>query len=244
MLLPLLLVFVRMAAFIGFMPLFSWVALPRVSRVGLVLLLTVFFAAHMPRPTVPPDVDLLTAFILILQEATTGVAIALAARLIYLAVQQGAMMAAQQMGFGDPGIFDPVTGTPSRPLASVFEMIFALLFFGIGGHHLLLAIMFRSFEVFPLAGGVNVPALAGGIAESSSQMLTFALELAAPVLAAFLIIGTLLALTARVMPEMNILLASFPLRVGLGLLMALAIMPSMQVFTEELARWMHRNIAS
>jgi len=37
---------------------------------------------------------------------------------------------------------------------------------------------------------------------------------------------------------MNILLASFPLRVGMGLFMAAAIMPAMNVFTVELARWM------
>ncbi len=152
------------------------------------------------------------------------------------------MIAAQQMGFADAGVFDPITGTQARPLSTLFEMIFALLFLAAGGHRILLMIMDRSFVVFPLGEGVDMGGLAAGIVKAGSQMLLFALKLAAPVLVAFLIIAVLLCILARVLPEMNILLASFPLRVGCGLLMAAAIIPTFDIFTVELARWMSRRL--
>ena len=71
-------------------------------------------------------------------------------------------------------------------------------------------------------------------------MLLFALKLAAPVLGAFLILAVLLSILSRALPEMNILMASFPLRVGMGLFMAAAIMPTLETFTIELARWMKK----
>jgi len=53
----------------------------------------------------------------------------------------------------------------------------------------------------------------------------------------------LLCILARVLPEMDILMSSFPLRVGAGLLLAGMIMPLMNAFTQELAQWMGNFLA-
>lgn len=45
---------------------------------------------------------------------------------------------------------------------------------------------------------------------------------------------------ARVLPELNVLLLSLPLRVGLGMFMAAAIVPTLSTLTDELARWLER----
>jgi flagellar biosynthesis protein FliR len=49
-----------------------------------------------------------------------------------------------------------------------------------------------------------------------------------------------LGVLARVLPEMNILMASLPLRVGMGLLMALAMVPLLEGFTDEVGQWINR----
>jgi len=58
------------------------------------------------------------------------------------------------------------------------------------------------------------------------------------VLAAFLILMVALALLARLVPEMDILFISIPVRVGLGLFMAAAFMPFINSFVGEMAEWM------
>ena len=241
-LLPFVLLAVRVGAFISVSPIFGWRAVPLVARVGVTMLMTIFFAACMPPTVNAAGVHWMRAVVLILQEATIGLGFGLAARLVYSAVQQGGMIAAQQMGFADAGIIDPVSGTQARPIASFFEMTFALLFLVAGGHHLMLAVIAGSFRCFPVASTPDIPLLTEGVVMAGSAMLLFALKLAAPLLAGFLILAVLLCILARVLPEMNILLASFPLRVGAGIYMAAAIMPSFNAFTIELAKWMNRHL--
>ena len=69
-------------------------------------------------------------------------------------------------------------------------------------------------------------------------MLIACLRLAAPMLAAFLLLLIVLAVFARIMPDMNILFISMPLRVGLGLLMAGIFLPFIKEFVSEFANWM------
>ncbi len=69
-------------------------------------------------------------------------------------------------------------------------------------------------------------------------MFLLGLRLAAPMLAAFLLLMVVLAVLARMVPEMNILFISLPLRVGLGLLMAAIFLPFINGFVAEFADWM------
>ncbi|MDP6546660.1 MAG: flagellar biosynthetic protein FliR [Phycisphaerae bacterium] len=241
-LLPFVLLTARVGGFVMVSPIFGWRAIPVVVRVGFVLLLSVFFGANMPPVVDGASVNWLRATVLIFQEVIIGLGIGLAARLVYTAVQQGGMIAAQQMGFSDAGVIDPVSGSRARPIATFFEMIFALLFLAAGGHHLLLLMIARSFKGFPVAATPNISLLTEGVVVAGSTMLLFALKLAAPLLAGFLVLAVFLCIMARVLPEMNILMASFPLRVGAGIFMAAAIMPSLNAFTGELAKWMQRHL--
>jgi flagellar biosynthesis protein FliR len=47
-----------------------------------------------------------------------------------------------------------------------------------------------------------------------------------------------LAVLARMIPEMNILFISLPMRVGLGLLMVVIFLPFINTFVDEFADWM------
>ena len=53
-----------------------------------------------------------------------------------------------------------------------------------------------------------------------------------------LLLLVVLAVFARVMPDMNILFISMPLRVGLGLLMAGVFLPFVSEYITEFADWM------
>lgn len=241
-LLPFVLLAMRVAGFVMVSPILGGRSVPVVVRSGLILLLAVFFAATTFPSIDAASVNWLGAIVLIVQEAIIGVGLGLAARLVYSAVQQGGLIAAQQMGFADAGVFDPISGAQSQPLAAFFEMIFALLFLSAGGHHLLLRIIAHSFKGFPVGGAPDIDLLTEGIVVAGSAMLLFALKLAAPILAGFLILAVMLCILAKVLPEMNILMASFPLRVGAGLFMAAAVLPLFNAFTGELAKWMQRYL--
>lgn len=243
LLLPFSLLLARVSAFVMVLPIFSWRDVPMRVRAALALLLTIFVAIVLPRPAVG-NVSTLAAAVLLGQELLWGLGLGLGASFIFLAVQQGARIVSLQMGLGEAEIYDPVSGEPVEAIDTFLEMTFVVFFLALGGHHLLLMLIFRSFDAFPVASAPDVGVLSRGLVEAGSAMLVLALKASSPVLAAFLVLSVLLAVLARVLPEMNILFTSLPLRVGLGLFMAAAILPLMNGIAGELAQWIDRLLVT
>ncbi len=242
-LMPWMLLLARTGAFFVAAPVFSAPAAPAMVRAGLILVMTVFFGFVTP-PTAPYAVGMpyAAAGLMLVIELLLGLAIGLAARLVYLGVQVGGRAAAVTMGLAEAGIFDPTSGERGQSIALYLEMVFIVLFLAAGGHHLLIAALESSYRIFPAGEAPDPGRLLGGIVDAGSTMLLFGLKLAAPVLAAFLLLSVVLGVLARVLPEMNILLMSFPLRVGLGLFMAAKIIPLLNDFAQGLANWMNRTL--
>ncbi len=82
--------------------------------------------------------------------------------------------------------------------------------------------------------------LLSGIISTGSQMLVLALKLAAPLLAASLILMFVLAISARVMPDMDILFLSLPLKIGLGIIMIIFMLPYIDFYVLEFGRLMNK----
>jgi len=158
--------------------------------------------------------------------------------LCFMPVRLSGNIIEQQMGFTMAQILDPLTGESAQPLGMFFEMIFIILFLSANGHHLFLLALSRSYQAFPAGSMPTVPVLVQGVVEAGSTLLVAGLRLAAPLLAAFLLLMVVLAVLARIAPEMNILFISFPLRVGLGLLLIGILLPFINAFVAEFADWM------
>lgn len=243
--LPFALVLARVSAFFSVLPIFGWRVLPVRVRAGIALLGSIFFAMIMPPPAwiAAGEIHWLRAVLLLVQELLCGLGLGLVIAFVFLAVRQAGQLMGRQIGFTLGRIVDPLSGAASHPLGTFFEIAFTLFFLVVDGHHLLLKVIARSYVVFPAGAGPNVASLAGAIVQAGSTMFLYSLKLAAPLLAAFLVMAVVLAILARVLPEMNVFLTSLPLRVGLGFFAAAAIMPSLSSFTTELAEWMNRLLS-
>jgi len=241
MVVPVALVLARVSGFVASMPVFGWRSVPVRLKAGLALVLTVLFASVLP-----VQADRLagapwpTVVLMVVREALTGVGLGLAVAVLYAAVRQAGMIIKRQMGLAVAREIDPVTGEQSQPVGMLMEMCFTVFFLAAGGHRLLLRLVARSWEVFPIGRWPETGAVAEAVLDAGLAMLTFALRLAAPMVAAFLVLAVALAILARILPEMNLLIASLPLRIGLGLFMAAAILPSIQTFSAELGDWLNR----
>ena len=89
-------------------------------------------------------------------------------------------------------------------------------------------------------GGAGGPLYGTAVMQAGSLMLLLSLRLAAPILVAFLLMLVVLAIMARLVPEMNILFVSMPIRVGLGFLMGAMLLPFFQEYINEFATFMNR----
>lgn len=244
MLLPLLLLLGRVGSFLMVLPIFGWRALPLRVRAGITLLMAIFLACIRPNSVpIAPDTGLVAGTLMMIQEIIIGLGLGLVIALLFKAVEQGGLFAAQQMGFAFAHQVNPNTGTQSQSISIFFEMAFTLFFLGLNGHHLLIGVIVRSYDLFPLAGAPEISQLTGAVVEAGSTMLVFAIRMCAPLLAAFLMLSLVLGAIARALPEMNILMISFPIRIALGLLMAAAMTPYLHALTYDLADAMMKMFA-
>jgi len=234
-LLGFVMVLTRISAFFLVIPVFAWQSIPVTVKVALVLLLAVFFSMVTPAPMAAKQAGVLEAVLLIINEGTYGLALGLVAAVLFAAVKFGAHIVEQEMGLTLAEILDPLTGEGTAPLASLLEMMFIILFLSANGHHLFLLTLSKSYETFPAGSIPTIPVLTGEIISAGSIMLMAGLRMAAPMLAAFLLLMVVLAVMARVIPEMDILFISLPLSVGLGLLMVAAFLPLINAFVSEFA---------
>ena len=237
-LLGFVLVLTRLSAFFLVVPVFSWKAVPVRFKVALVLLIAIFFSTMLPSPAAGEEIVSLKAILMICSEATYGFALGLIAVLIFSAVKVTGRIVERQMGLAMAETLDPLSGDRSQPLGLLVEMIFILLFLSANGHHLFILIISRSYENFPPGSIPSIPMLLEGIVRAGTTMLIVSLRLAAPMLAAFLLLLAILGVFARIMPDMNILFLSMPLRVGMGLLMMGIFLPFINQFIGEFAEWM------
>jgi len=231
-------VLARISAFFLVLPVFGWKSIPVRIKVAMTILTSIFFLMITPLSIEVNQVSALEAILLIANEATYGLALGLVVTVVFSAVKFSGRAVERQMGLALAQILDPLTGERTQPLGSLLEMIFIILFLAANGHHSFLLIISRSYEAFPAGCIPTISVLAGGVIKASSTMFLLGLRLAAPILAALLLLMIVLAVLARIVPEMNILFISLPLRVGLGLLMVAIFLPFINGFVAEFANWM------
>ena len=231
-------VLTRISAFFLILPVFGWKSIPARIKVAVTILITIFFSMIIPVPFDSRQVSVVESVLLLANEATYGLALGLIAAFVFASVKFCGRIIERQMGLAMAQILDPLSGEDTQALGALLEMIFILLFLSANGHHLFLVMISRSYEAFPAGSIPTISALTGCIIKAGSTLLMAGFKLSAPILATFLVLMVVLAVFARMVPEMNILFISLPLRVGLGLLMVAMFLPFINTFVAEFADWM------
>jgi flagellar biosynthetic protein FliR len=206
----------RVAGFVGAVPVLLANQTPPQIKVGLVvmvsLLLFPVMAPQLNDFTFTPG----TLLLVMVAEVLLGSMIGLIARMIFTAVEYGGTVIGYQMGFAAANIFDPQS---ERQLAliSQFQNVFAILIFlAIDGHHIFFQLAVKSYTLLP-PGHFNISGEAiPYLITLSSKIFTLGIQFSAPILAVLLLSGLSLGILARVFPQLNVFLLSFPLNISIS----------------------------
>ena len=165
-----------------------------------------------------------------LVEAAIGAAFALGFLAAYAATQVAGRVLDLQMGFGLGSVLNPSTQTLSSLTGTVFGMTAVGVFLSLDGHHALIRALAASVETFPPA--VRPDSFAWSAAPADAAiMFTYGLALAGPVMCALLLADVTMAVLARSMPQLNIFVLGFALKVVLGMIgLAATILLSRSVY--------------
>jgi len=240
-----MMVLTRISTFFLVVPIFGSESIPATMKIAATVMLSIFFSIINPQAaglgiSGAEQGSAIGAILLLSGEAAYGLALGAIANIIFSAVKLAGRIMEDQMGLSMAEIIDPMSEERGTPLAGLLEMIFILTFLAANGHHLLIKVIHRSYELFPAGKIPTMATLAGNMLEATSVMLVAGLRLAAPVLAALLVLLVALAILSRIVPEMDIFFISFPLRILLGFIIVVALVPFINEFVGETAKLMAR----
>ena len=214
-----LLVLVRASAIFLSAPVLGNANVPARAKVGLSALLALILTPMMMQTPLAADLtsgwSLLPA---VLSELMLGILIGLMAQLFFVAVQFAGQIVGLQMGFGMASVFDPAMQSQVSATAQFYLLLGVLMFLLLDGHHWVLVALGQSFQAIPL-GGFRFDAVAlGTLLDAATNMFWVATMIMAPVLGVLVLGEVAMAIVARIMPQMNVFVAAFPVKIFLGVL--------------------------
>ncbi len=143
-------------------------------------------------------------------ETVAGVVIGFMTRLFFFVIGMVGDLLSLTLGLNSAQMYNPMMDSHGGVLEQFYVMLGTLFFFALNGHHMLISSLSYSFEMLPLGSqGLRV----GGLAEAAMwgrEVLIMGLKMSAPVLIAIFLANVVMGIIGRAIPQMNVLVTSFP----------------------------------
>ena len=210
-----LLLSVRVAAATAFTAVLGPTTLPGPVRVLLAAGLGLLLAGAMGVRAPPAD-SVISLGVAAVREVLIGAALGAGFLIAYAATQVAGRVLDTQMGFGVASLFNPSAGTLSPLTGTVLGMAAVSIFLAMDGHHALIRALALSVETSP--PGTDGPLLAWrNLIPQAGIMFVYGLAFAAPLMSALLLTDIALAIFSRSMPQLNVFVLGFALKIIFGL---------------------------
>ena len=159
----------------------------------------------------------------VLHEVFVGGLMGLTLQVVIAALVVGGQVIAGSMGLSMANMIDPNLGNVPT-LSQFFLIIGTLLFMSLGGHLVILSVLYSSFELLPIASGRFNTDMILSLMTWSSQIFISAVVIAFPIMIGLLLVNALLGLVSRAAPSLNVFAIGFPALIPVGLIMLLLTM--------------------
>ncbi len=217
-----MLVMSRISAFIFTSPLLSSSSISYKIKVVFCLIFSFLMYSILPPHNHKLINDSHPLFFGIIFEIVTGALLGFVMNLLFMAVNFFAGVAGYQMGMAIVNLYDPQYSQQTPILALFLNMTALLLFFASNMHHFLIIGLHESFHHLTLSPDIWINFDVSKLIAWTSKVFTLGLKMGIPIVGFMFCVEVVLGLTARAVPQMNIFMVGFPIKIGVGLLLFLA----------------------
>jgi flagellar biosynthetic protein FliR len=211
-----MLTLVRVSGMVAFAPFFSSTALPIRTKavfVGAVAFLLAPLVAALPRAEVS------LSYSALIGELAVGLVYGLSLALLTEMMLFAGQVVGVQFSFSMVNLLDPTSSIQTPLLGDLFQLMGTLVVITAGLDRILLASMVRSFRAAPLGSFVLEPSSALEIVHAAGGIFLAAVELAAPVLAATMLVEISVALLGKLSPQLPVMMLTVPMKTITGYLL-------------------------
>ncbi len=238
----LLLIILRTSGLFILAPVFGEKGLPKLIRVGLVVMLSLVLLSALTFPPLPVSDSFWQLGGLAMQELLIGLIIGLLFRLLFMGVVTAGGIVGYQLGFAMVTVFDKNLATQVSVLGRLWYMLAILIFLGIDGHHLIISAFADSYALLP-PGAFDVGAqYADLIIKLTAFVFVIALKVAAPMMIALFLTDISLGTIAKTMPTMNVFFVGFPIKITVGLIVMALSLPVFAFVLEKTTGYLDQQL--
>jgi flagellar biosynthetic protein FliR len=234
--------FVRITATLVTAPLLGHQSIPAQTKIGLGLFVAYVMYPIAAHQTAVINQQLAGIVLIALKETMVGVLIGFTLGIVFAGVRYAGELISSSMGFNAANMFDPESTQTMPVLGEFMYMITLLIFLLINGHHFVFEALYVTFKAVPIGMLTFSEPLMQSLIHLTGMMFVVGVKIAAPVLVAIFLTNVGLSILARVMPQANILMMSFPITISVGLLVLFSSTPLLIVVFKKLLLSFENNI--
>jgi flagellar biosynthetic protein FliR len=123
-----------------------------------------------------------------------------------------------QIGFAIVNTIDPQTGAQVSILDEFYYLLAALMFFAVDAHHVVISALVHTCTVLPLFTPLDASAGAWLMLENFGSLFKTGLQIAAPCVIVLLLVSATMGVVVKTVPQINVLVVGFPIKIAAGLL--------------------------
>jgi len=236
-----LLVLVRSSGLVTTAPLFGSHNLPHQLKAALAFLLSIIMFPLVVEGSRVPS-SLFAYMLAAAGEIFLGIMLGFIFMLAFITVQLAGQFIDLRMGFAIANVIDPQYQTPI-PLVGQFKYLLMIFIFVITDmHHFLIQSLYRTLSIIPPGRMWLGPGFLEFFIRISTDLFRLAFQFALPVICILLVIDISFGLVARVVPQMNVFILGFPVKILTGLVMLYFTAPYIVSSIISLLDWMSGNI--
>ncbi len=231
----LLLIFVRIVAFLYLLPVFSGRNVPTIVKIMLSFIISVLLFSTGVANNAVVGTTVVGYAVSISKEIFTGLLLGFVVYLVFTIVYLGGQMMDYSIGFSMVSVIDPVSQIQVPITGNLMFYIMTVLFVVSGGLNAVLYVFFDSFRQIPI-GSVNFmidQGLVQYFVDLTATYFSLGVRIAAPILGTILVVDVALGILVKASPQMNVFVVGMPIKLLVGLILLVIISPYLfDVFDE------------
>lgn len=236
-----LLIFIRILATFALSPVFGR-AMPSISKIVLSLAVSYIVLYTVP-PAEPTAYGLFIEFAMAaMKEIMLGLIFGFMINMFMSAVYTSGQIIDLQMGFSFAQVYNPITGNQSPISGTLLNILIVILFFANDLHLRLFQMLHYTFTVLPPGEVVFNTDIVKTAAASFIFVFEMGFQIALPILIASLITEVLLGVIMKAIPNVNFFAIGFPIKIVMGFLIFMAIIPVISAVSSNIFDEMYTAI--
>jgi flagellar biosynthetic protein FliR len=217
----------------AFLPFFNYINIPMSVKAALSLWLSILFFPIVPK--IHFEINTINLVLAIFNEVTFAFFTGTALNIVFDILRYAAEQISFVMGFTMANVIDPNYGISESIVSKFFVWVAILIFISFGGVRLEIMMMSYLMQKLPFGAFFDYKNVYEYFVYFMGKYFMLGIAMAFPVLAISLMSDIIFGMIMKTMPQFNLLVVGFPIKIALAFVVLIAILGSMMdVFHTEI----------